>query len=74
MAERAWLHGRKGKIVGEVVRVDDVWLWVRLAIDAWADVRRRRLDLAGSVVQYRRSLMVEVVHPVPEPHDAGSNS
>jgi hypothetical protein len=73
-AERAWLHGRKGKIVGEVVRVEGEWMWVRLAVDAWADVRRRHLDLAGSVVQYRRSLMVEVVHPMPESDDAGTAS
>ncbi|BAU32471.1 uncharacterized protein MalAC0309_1620 [Microcella alkaliphila] len=57
----AWLHQRKGKVVGTEVGGDDTWMRVRLREDAWADVRRRHLYTAGSVQTYRRSLMVEVV-------------
>lgn len=56
----AWLHQRKGKIVGTVVGGDETWLHVELRDDAWADARRRRRHPAGSVQTYRRSLMVLV--------------
>lgn len=59
-----WLHKRKGRIVGEVVDQDDTWTRVRLAEDAWSDVRRRHLDEAGSVQVYRTAFLVELI---PEP-------
>ena len=57
---RAWLHTRKGKIVGVEVGGDDTWMRVLLTEDAWADARRRR-TLAGTVCTYHRRLMVETV-------------
>ena len=51
---------RKGRIVGEVVAQDDTWTSVELAEDAWADVRKRHLNPAGSVQRYRTELLVEM--------------
>jgi len=56
-----WMHRRKGRIVGDVVGQDDTWTRIRLSEDAWADVRRRHLDEAGSVQTYRTNLLVEFV-------------
>lgn len=59
-----WIHQRKGRIEGTVVRRDETWTTIRLSADAWGDVRRRRLDEAGSVQQYRTSLLREIApHP-----------
>lgn len=56
----AWVHSRKGKIVGEEVGGAGEWMHVRLSEDAWADARHRYVDPAGTTQTYRRSFMVEV--------------
>lgn len=69
MADRVWLHSRKGRIVGEVVGRDDTWTQIGLAEDAWADVRRRRRHEAGTVQTYRTELLVEF-EPAATPEES----
>jgi len=66
-----WLHSTKGLIVGEVVGTRGEWTKVRLSEDAWADVRHRRRDPAGTIQTYRTSRLMEM-EARPEPGGSGS--
>lgn len=56
-----WHHICKGRIVGTITRTDDTWTHVLLTEDAWADVRHRRVDHAGTIATYRTEFLSEVV-------------
>lgn len=56
-----WMHTTKGRIVGDVMRRDHTFTWIKLAEDAWADVRHRHRDPAGFIGCYRTSRLVEFV-------------
>ncbi|MBO0883296.1 MAG: hypothetical protein J2P17_23765 [Mycobacterium sp.] len=56
-----WMHSRKGRIAGEVVRQDDEWMWVRLAgnhaLRYMSEFNRGLVHADGEVLCLRRSLM-----------------
>lgn len=59
-----WQHSRKGRIEGVVVREDDTWVDVRLTgdheLNYYSQCYRGCLDVDGSVITLRKSLMTEV--------------
>lgn len=59
-----WIHSRKGKVTGTVVREDHTWMWVRLGVDHtltyMSDYNHGQVDEAGEVLCFRRSLMTLV--------------
>jgi hypothetical protein len=61
---REWLHSRKGRIRGTVVREDDVWVTIRLAGDHAlryaSQGNRGRVDEDGEPLVVRRSLLTEI--------------
>lgn len=59
-----WIHSRKGRIEGEVVRQDDTWMHIRLtgehAPHYLSEANRGRTHDDGEELTLRRSLMREV--------------
>lgn len=59
-----WVHDRKGRITGTVVRQDDTWMWVQLAGDHklryGSESNRGRVDGDGDIMCLRASSMREV--------------
>lgn len=56
-----WIHSRKGRIEGEVVREDDTWMTVKLTGDHelhyYSQAYRGDVDVDGSTITLRKSLM-----------------
>jgi len=56
-----WIHSRKGRITGDVVRQDDDWMWVRLigahTLKYMSEYNRGQVDEDGEVLCLRRSMM-----------------
>jgi hypothetical protein len=67
-----WMHSRKGRIVGEVVRQDHTWMWVRLSGDHTlrygSECNRGRVDEEGEILCLRRSMMTELSLTQERPH------
>lgn len=65
-----WDHSRKGLIVGELVREDDTWMWVKLACDHRipyaSEMYRGRIDQEGEVLCLRKSFMTPVPPTIGE--------
>lgn len=61
---KTWIHSRKGRITGTVVRQDDTWMWVRVVGDHqlryMSESNRGRVDEDGDVMCLRASFMREV--------------
>jgi hypothetical protein len=59
-----WIHSRKGRIIGELVRADEKWMWVRLTGDHelryMSEYNHGCVDKNGEVLCLRRELMREV--------------
>lgn len=59
-----WLHARKGRIVGEIVRADDTWTQIRLTGDHqlryMSELHRGRVDASGDILTVRTSLIREI--------------
>lgn len=60
----AWIHNRKGRITGEIVRQDETWIWVRLKGDHQlrygSESNRARIDGDGEILCVRREYMREI--------------
>lgn len=56
-----WIHSRKGRIVGEKIREDDTWMWVRLIGDHnlyyYAQANWGREDRHGEIICVRKGFM-----------------
>jgi hypothetical protein len=61
---KTWVHDRKGRITGTVLRQDDTWMWVQLAGDHTlrygSESNRGRIDENGDIICVRASFMREV--------------
>ena len=61
---REWIHSRKGRIVGRVVREDEDWLTIELDGDHLltyvSEAERGRIDHEGDCIVFRKSLLTEV--------------
>lgn len=66
---KTWVHDRKGRIIGTVVRQDDTWMWVRLVGDHrlmyGSESYRGRVDEDGDVLCVRASWMHEITNQAP---------
>lgn len=66
---RSWRHQRKGIISGEVVRVDDTWVTIKLAGDhqLWygSEASRGRVDADGTTLPFRRTCLTPLREATP---------
>jgi len=61
----AWIHSRKGRIEGTIVREDETWMQIRLSSDHelryGSESNRGRIDEAGDVLTVRKRLLTPLV-------------